>query len=101
MQDPIRSFRLRDQAFGRFANLGVEKQSKERALASFRENDFWRHHAGVFAIAFLILSLSRSVGVLNDLASMRQMVMQSLVMVLVALPLQTGGALLGLHYLRA
>lgn len=68
-------------------------------MAVFREKDFWRHHLRVLVVAFLILSLSRSVGILGDLPAMRTIALQSLVMVLLALPLQAVGALLGIHYL--
>lgn len=69
-----------------------------RSVAVFRERDFWRHHATVFAAAFLILTLSRAIGAFNDFASIRTLAWQSAIMIAVALPLQTAGALLGTRY---
>ncbi|SIS66253.1 LytTr DNA-binding domain-containing protein [Roseivivax lentus] len=64
----------------------------------FHEKEFWRHHATVFAVAFLILTLSRAIGAFDDLASIRTLALQSTIMIAVALPLQTAGALLGTRY---
>ena len=67
-------------------------------MAVFREKDFWRHHATVFVVAFLILTLSRAIGAFDDFDSIGTLALQSAIMVTVALPLQTAGALLGTRY---
>ena len=67
-------------------------------MAVFHEKEFWRHHATVFAVAFLILTLSRAIGAFNDLGSIRTLALQSAIMIAVALPLQTAAALLGTRY---
>ena len=73
-------------------------RSKVRRVAVFRETDFWRHHATVFVVAFLILTLSRAIGAFDDFNSIRTLALQSVIMIAVALPLQTAGALLGTRY---
>lgn len=64
----------------------------------FRERDFWRHHATVFAVAFAILTLSRAIGSFSDISYFGILALQSAIMIAVALPLQTAGALLGTRY---
>ncbi len=67
-------------------------------LAFLQDHSFWRHHVGVFLAALLIVSLPRMIGEFGDIAAFRIVFLQSFVMVLIAVPVQTLFAVLAATY---
>jgi hypothetical protein len=67
-------------------------------LALLQDQSFWRHHIGVLIAAFLIVSLSRLIGAIGEPSAIWVVLLQSLVLVTVAFPLQTTFAVLAARY---
>ncbi len=68
------------------------------ALALLQDSGFWRHHVEVLLAAFLIIALSRLIGSFGNPDAIKNILLQSLVMVAFALPLQTSLAVLAARY---
>ncbi len=67
-------------------------------MAILQDHSFWRHHIGVLFAAFLIVGLSRLIGEFGDAAAITNVLLQSIVLVTIALPLQTAFAVLMARY---
>ena len=68
-------------------------------MAFVREAGFWRHHLTVLVAAILIVWVSRSIGLFGDPSALTAIMLQTTILVAIALPLQTICALLGVRFL--
>jgi len=68
-------------------------------MAFFHERGFWSHHVAVAIAAIVIVTVARSIGLGGDPAVLATLLLQSSILVLIALPVQVLSALLGAHTL--